>query len=382
MAEPRQEFNVMEDAAESPLQTPADDGEEPGSETSDAKSTPTAEDVTAPLVDEGVPGEQAAAQPHTEIPEGTTAEEAGIGDTPNLEDQAAGHVTQEPGSVKTVQEGCPWGPGLHGGEATDLRTPNLTHQPVSDLPGAPVLPEGPREASHQLWGTEPKDTVGSRLHPEPLVSPPWGDPCPEGPPLQGDQDREKLRGEEVDKDQDLDESSPQDSPPSQVSPSLQSSPTHGGSPPKPDSRETTGVPTSPPEGAIPLPVDFLTEISMETQILELDSPHMEPGAEGQGTPPKFTFHVEIKAGAHKEPGGSEVDSDGAACPRVPREEQELQSPSERKDTSKTVLPETSTKQPAAGLQGKPASRVPQLKARMVSKGKEGSGYDDRRAKVS
>ncbi|XP_049717593.1 microtubule-associated protein tau isoform X11 [Elephas maximus indicus] len=122
MAEPRQEFNVMEDHAEtyelgerkdlpsqegyallqdhegdadrglkeSPLQTPADDGsEEAGSEAS-AKSTPTAEDVTAPLVDETAPGEQ----PHTEIPEGTTAEEAGIGDTPNLEDQAAGHVTQ------------------------------------------------------------------------------------------------------------------------------------------------------------------------------------------------------------------------------------------------------------------------------------------------
>ncbi|XP_052513962.1 microtubule-associated protein tau isoform X9 [Budorcas taxicolor] len=113
MAEPRQEFDVMEDHAqgdyplqdhegdmepglkESPLQTPADDGsEEPGSETSDAKSTPTAEDATAPLVDEGAPGEQAAAQAPTEIPEGTTAEEAGIGDTSNLEDQAAGHVTQ------------------------------------------------------------------------------------------------------------------------------------------------------------------------------------------------------------------------------------------------------------------------------------------------
>ncbi|XP_066219213.1 microtubule-associated protein tau isoform X10 [Saccopteryx leptura] len=98
MTEPRQEFNMMEDHAgtyrlgdrkdlpsqggytllqdhegdadhglkESPLQIPADDGsEEPGSETSDAKSTPTAE-----------------------------AEEAGIGDTPSLEDQAAGHVTQ------------------------------------------------------------------------------------------------------------------------------------------------------------------------------------------------------------------------------------------------------------------------------------------------
>nr|KAF6416364.1 microtubule associated protein tau [Molossus molossus] len=98
MAEPRQEFNMMEDHAgtyglgdrkelpsqggytllqdhegdadhslkESPLRTPADDrSEEPGSETPDAKSTPTAE-----------------------------AEEAGVGDTPSLEDQAAGHVTQ------------------------------------------------------------------------------------------------------------------------------------------------------------------------------------------------------------------------------------------------------------------------------------------------
>ncbi|XP_065765368.1 microtubule-associated protein tau isoform X10 [Muntiacus reevesi] len=113
MTEPRQEFDVMEDHAqgdyalqdhegdmdpglkESPLQTPADDGsEEPGSETSDAKSTPTAEDVTAPLVDEGAPGEQAVARAPTEIPEGTTAEEAGIGDTSSLEDQAAGHATQ------------------------------------------------------------------------------------------------------------------------------------------------------------------------------------------------------------------------------------------------------------------------------------------------
>lgn len=31
-------------------------------------------DVTAPLVDEGAPGKQAATQPHKEIPEGTTGE--------------------------------------------------------------------------------------------------------------------------------------------------------------------------------------------------------------------------------------------------------------------------------------------------------------------
>ncbi|XP_036610201.1 microtubule-associated protein tau isoform X7 [Trichosurus vulpecula] len=71
---------------------PAEEGsDEQVSETS-AKSTPTTEDVTAPLVDEQEHEDQTAAQ--VEIPEGTTAEEAGIGDTPNLEDQAAGDVSQ------------------------------------------------------------------------------------------------------------------------------------------------------------------------------------------------------------------------------------------------------------------------------------------------
>ncbi|XP_057174226.1 microtubule-associated protein tau isoform X18 [Ursus arctos] len=245
MAEPRQEFTATEDHAgtygmgerkdlpsqggytllqdhegdvdhglkESPLQTPADDGsEEPGSETSDAKSTPTAEDVTAPLVDEGAPGEQVAAQPHTEIPEGATAEEAGIGDTPSLEDQAAGHVTQE------------------------------------------------------IEASEP----------------------------------------------------------------------HG--------------------------------------------PSAGPTVEGQDMPPEFTFHVEIKANVQKEQGHSELDLEGAALPGPPGEEQEPQGPSEGEDTKKTDLPEPSEKQPAAVLPGKPISRVPQLKARMVSKGKDGTGPEDKKAK--
>ncbi|XP_010830686.1 PREDICTED: microtubule-associated protein tau isoform X3 [Bison bison bison] len=237
MAEPRQEFDVMEDHAqgdytlqdqegdmdpglkESPLQTPADDGsEEPGSETSDAKSTPTAEDATAPLVDEGAPGEQAAAQAPAEIPEGTAAEEAGIGDTSNLEDQAAGHVTQA---------------------SADTRVPE---------------PDGPSE----------------------------------GPP-----------------------------------------------------------------------------------------------GEGRGGSPEFTFHVEITANLQKDQGPpSEVDLEGTALPGAPGEEQEPRSPSEGEDTKKTDLPEPSGKQPAAGLPGKPVSRVPQLKARMVSKGKDGSGPDDKKTKPS
>ncbi|XP_047613309.1 microtubule-associated protein tau isoform X15 [Phacochoerus africanus] len=169
MAEPRQEFTVMEDHAqgdytllqdqegdvdhslkESPLQTPADDGsEEPGSETSDAKSTPTAEDVTAPLVDEGAPGEQAAAQPPTEIPEGTTAEEAGIGDTPNLEDQAAGHVTQ----ARMVSK------GKDGTGPDDKKTKGADGKPGSKIAtprgAAPPGQKGPANATRIPAKTTP-----------------------------------------------------------------------------------------------------------------------------------------------------------------------------------------------------------------------------------
>ncbi|XP_014116504.1 PREDICTED: microtubule-associated protein tau isoform X3 [Pseudopodoces humilis] len=78
-----------------PLQIPVDDGsDEPVSETSDAKSTPTAEDATAPLVEEGDHEDQGGVEQHGEIPEGTTAEEAGVGATPSLEDHAAGDATQ------------------------------------------------------------------------------------------------------------------------------------------------------------------------------------------------------------------------------------------------------------------------------------------------
>ncbi|CAM2108960.1 unnamed protein product [Caretta caretta] len=83
MAEPRQDFNMMEDHSMSqakqipsgyPLQIPVDDGsDEPISETSDAKSTPTMEDATAPLVEERAHEDRIAARQHEEIPEGTTA---------------------------------------------------------------------------------------------------------------------------------------------------------------------------------------------------------------------------------------------------------------------------------------------------------------------
>ncbi|XP_006734397.1 microtubule-associated protein tau isoform X18 [Mirounga angustirostris] len=228
MAEPRQEFTMMEDHAgaygmgerkdlpsqggytllqdhegdvdhglkESPLQTPADDGsEEPGSETSDAKSTPTAEDVTAPLVDEGAPGEQAAAQPHTEIPEGATAEEAGIGDTPNLEDQAAGHVTQAR-MVSKGKDGT--GPedkkakGADGRTGTKIATPrgaappgqkgqaNATRIPAKTTP-SPKTPPGTGEpgksGDHSGYSSPGSPgTPGSRSRTPSLPTPPTREP--------------------------------------------------------------------------------------------------------------------------------------------------------------------------------------------------------------
>ncbi|XP_044794792.1 microtubule-associated protein tau isoform X4 [Bubalus bubalis] len=469
MAEPRQEFDVMEDHAqgdytlqdhegdmdpglkESPLQTPADDGsEEPGSETSDAKSTPTAE-----------------------------AEEAGIGDTSNLEDQAAGHVTQEerrvpgqqreaserplahglssqvqlahgqeasgvselplgekepeapvlatscpsqhhpvcqvppppggpqephwewgpkpgqraeeglafpkppspgrqqtePGSSKVVQASFLGEPGHHGGEAVEPGTSGLTRQHSSDILGAPTLLAGPREATCQSSGTEPKVAEGGSHGSEPPECQLWGGLPQEGLPLKWAQSKERQGGEEVDEDRDIDESSPQDSPPSQVSP------TQGGPAPQAVSGEAPGTPGSPAGGVIPLPVDFLSKASEETRVPEPDGPSEGPLGEGHGGSPEFTFHVEITANLQKEQGPPlEVDLEGTALPGAPGEEQEPRSPSEGEDTKKTDLPEPSGKQPAAGLPGKPVSRVPQLKARMVSKGKDGTGPDDKKTK--
>ncbi|XP_044302908.1 microtubule-associated protein tau isoform X3 [Varanus komodoensis] len=100
MADQHQDFSMSDDhlvsqarwnQTGSPLHIPVDDGsDEPGSEASDAKSTPTVEDASAPLVEERAHDDRTAARQHVEIPEGTTAEEAGIVSTLNHEDHAAG----------------------------------------------------------------------------------------------------------------------------------------------------------------------------------------------------------------------------------------------------------------------------------------------------
>ncbi|XP_064255913.1 microtubule-associated protein tau isoform X12 [Passer domesticus] len=133
-----------------PLQIPVDDGsDEPVSETSDAKSTPTTEDATAPLVEEGDHEDQGGVEQHGEIPEGTTAEEAGVGATPNLEDHAAGDATQ--GRVDKegteADEKKPKGPEARGGSKTGAaragqaqrNSSNATRIPAK-TPTAPKTP--------------------------------------------------------------------------------------------------------------------------------------------------------------------------------------------------------------------------------------------------
>ncbi|XP_068068021.1 microtubule-associated protein tau isoform X9 [Anomalospiza imberbis] len=147
-----------------PLQIPVDDGsDEPVSETSDAKSTPTTEDATAPLVEEGDHEDQGGAEQHGEIPEGTTAEEAGVGATPNLEDHAAGDATQgrvdkegTEADEKKPKKSSPC-PAKPPGSMPPLRHAAPPKAPSSPASASkPACPATPRPASTGVPGTKAK----------------------------------------------------------------------------------------------------------------------------------------------------------------------------------------------------------------------------------
>ncbi|XP_021233426.1 microtubule-associated protein tau isoform X13 [Numida meleagris] len=126
--EPHGSRNGRGDSSDSgyPLQIPVDDGsDEPVSETSDAKSTPTTEDATAPLVEEGDQEGQ-----HGEIPEGTTAEEAGTGATPSLEDHAAGDAA--PAHTENKEKG-----GAESEEKKPKKSSPSTAKPPGDRASTP-----------------------------------------------------------------------------------------------------------------------------------------------------------------------------------------------------------------------------------------------------
>ncbi|NWS77088.1 TAU protein, partial [Crotophaga sulcirostris] len=199
-----------------PLQIPVDDGsDEPVSETSDAKSTPTTEDATAPLVEEGDHEDQGGVEQHGEIPEGTTAEEAGVGATPNLEDHASGGAGQGYGdSPSPGRSLCislsplhPQGPEMRGGVKTatprsaagqpQRNSTNATRIPAK-TPTAPKTPPGsgkkeqkkpPPAAAKSEKGDQPKSgdrsgysspgspgTPGSRSRTPSLPTPPAREP--------------------------------------------------------------------------------------------------------------------------------------------------------------------------------------------------------------
>ncbi|XP_068517287.1 microtubule-associated protein tau isoform X16 [Anas acuta] len=202
MAEQRQDVTTMEDHAAGqekhipsgyPLQIPVDDGsDEPVSETSDAKSTPTTEDATAPLVEEGDQEDQGGVEQHGEIPEGTTAEEAGVGATPNLEDHASGDTAQARIDSKDkegaeAEEKKPKGPG--GTKAATPRSAagqaqrnsaNATRIPAK-TPTAPKTPpssgEQPKSGDRSGYSSPGSPgTPGSRSRTPSLPTPPAREP--------------------------------------------------------------------------------------------------------------------------------------------------------------------------------------------------------------
>ncbi|XP_044855172.1 microtubule-associated protein tau isoform X22 [Mauremys mutica] len=190
MAEQRQDFNMMEDHSMSqakqipsgyPLQIPVDDGsDEPISETSDAKSTPTMEDATAPLVEERAHEDRIAARQHVEIPEGTTAEEAGVGATPNLEDQAAGDGAQARIDSKDkdgtdTEEKKPKGPEMKSG--MKMAAPRSATQPQKSPANAtripaktPTAPKTPPNAAGRKEQRKPPTTAAKSDKGEPAKS--------------------------------------------------------------------------------------------------------------------------------------------------------------------------------------------------------------------
>ncbi|KAM9112731.1 microtubule-associated protein tau-like isoform 10-T14 [Pangshura tecta] len=190
MAEQRQDFNMMEDHSMSQakqipsgysLQIPVDDGsDEPISETSDAKSTPTMEDATAPLVEERAHEDRIAAQQHVEIPEGTTAEEAGVGATPNLEDQAAGegaqaHIDSKDKDGTDTEEKKPKGPEMKSG--MKMAAPRSATQPQKSPANAtripaktPTAPKTPPNAAGRKEQRKPPTTAAKSDKGEPAKS--------------------------------------------------------------------------------------------------------------------------------------------------------------------------------------------------------------------
>ncbi|XP_034990833.1 microtubule-associated protein tau isoform X17 [Zootoca vivipara] len=163
----------------SPLQIPVDDGsDEPESEASDAKSTPTVEDATVPLVEERVHENRNTTRQHAEIPEGNTAEEADLGSTSSLEDHAAGdaqaRMDNKDKNETGTEEPKPKGP--------DMKTKIATARPgmgqnqkspanASRIPAkTPTIPKTPPSLAAKKEQRRPPNTASKSERGEPIKS--------------------------------------------------------------------------------------------------------------------------------------------------------------------------------------------------------------------
>ncbi|XP_042643096.1 microtubule-associated protein tau isoform X6 [Tyto alba] len=430
MAEQRQDVTMMEDHAAGqekhipsgyPLQIPVDDGsDEPVSETSDAKSTPTTEDATAPLVEEGDHEDQGGVEQHGEIPEGTTAEEAGVGATPNLEDHAAGDAAQEEPSSPKLQPG----PQEHVGDAIKresqptkqvagvLQQPLLSHETKATT-AAPTRIEvtipipldmyqdsRPSEDDDELWDHRGREGIGV----DPALGTELGrDTRTEGLAGAGGRDdshfkdgpsplytsaplKEDASGREIDEDRDIDETSEQDLL-SLVGQNVSPGPEMG------------LCPESAMEGQEEYVFeenkskDVLRDIPREALCVETESHKAEEDQEGRREPLRGVEETDVTPSKpseiifQKEARAGEEEDSGPVIEKA-KLPIELKDDVEDKDTAlEEAVPDTGErhtpkKKPCAHVADKAVSRVPLLKGRINSKDKEGTEAEEKKPKKS
>ncbi|KAM9520814.1 microtubule-associated protein tau isoform 14-T21 [Guaruba guarouba] len=413
MAEHRQDVTMMEDHAAAqekhvpsgyPLQIPVDDGsDEPVSETSDAKSTPTTEDATAPLVEEGDHEDQGGVEQHGEIPEGTTAEEAGVGATPNLEDHAAGDAAQAPGepSSAKAQPGPqePVGGVMKGESQSAEQAAGALQQPL--LPpetkattAAPTRIEitipipldmyqdsRASEDKSELWdhrgregiGVDPalRAELGPEVHTEGLAGAggseethikDWPSPLCTRAPL-----KEDASGQERDEDRDIDEMSEK------------------GLLALVAQREMGLCPVAKEALEENKSKDVLRDIPREALLVEAEShkagedqeerKQLLGGEEGRDVTPSEPSEVIFQTEAEPKEGedsGSTGIKDDVQDKDAPLEEA-VPGTGERR---------TPKKKPPAHVADKATSRVPLLKGRIDSKDKEGTEAEEKKPKGS
>ncbi|XP_074705942.1 microtubule-associated protein tau isoform X2 [Strix aluco] len=430
MAEQRQDVTMMEDHAAGqekhipsgyPLQIPVDDGsDEPVSETSDAKSTPTTEDATAPLVEEGDHEDQGGVEQHGEIPEGTTAEEAGVGATPNLEDHAAGDAAQgepsspklQPGPQERVEDAIKRESQPTKQGAGVLQQPLLSHE-MKATTAAPTRIEvtipipldmyqdsRPSEDNNELWDHRGREGIG--------VAPALGtelgrDVRTEGLAGAGGADdslikdgpsplyaraplKEDVSGRERDEDRDIDETSEQDLL-SLVGQHVSLGPEMGSCPAT--AKEALGEYAFEENKS----KDVLRDLSGEALHVETESHKAGEDQEGRRQPLRGEEETDVTTSepseviSQKEAKLGEAEDSGPLLETAKLPVELKDDVEERAAPLEEAVPDTGErrtpkKKPCAHGADKAVSRVPLLKGRIDSKDKEGTEAEEKKPKKS